>query len=114
MIRLTLEDIFEIPGARIYNPDEFKSVSSVSIDSRNIKKNSLFVAIKGEKFDGHNFIREVIKKGASAIMINEKKYRIFNDLELPVITVPDTTIGYGDVARTWRRKLDTKVIGITG
>jgi len=114
MIRLTLEDIFEIPGARIYNPDEFRSVSSVSINSRNIKKNSLFVAIKGEKFDGHNFIREVIKKGASAVMINEKKYRKFNTLELPVITVPDTTIGYGDVARTWRRKLDTKVIGITG
>ncbi len=114
MIRLTLEDIFEIPGARIYNPDVFRSVSSVSIDSRNIKKNSLFVAIKGKKFDGHDFIREVIQKGTVAVMINEKTYRKFNNLKLPVITVPDTTIAYGDVARSWRRKLDTKVIGITG
>jgi len=45
-IRLTLEDIFEIPGAVIYNPDNFRSVNSVSIDSRNIKRKSLFIAIK--------------------------------------------------------------------
>ena len=113
-IRLTLEDIFEIPGAVIYNPDNYKAVSSVSIDSRKIKRNSLFVAIKGEKFDGHNFIREVVKKGAAAVMLNENRYKNFRDLDLPVITVKDTTKGYGGLARTWRRKLNAKVIGITG
>ena len=113
-IRLTLEDIFEIPGAVIYNPDNYSSVSSVSIDSRKIKRNSLFVAIKGEKFDGHDFIRDVIKKGAAAVMLNENRYKNFKDLDLPVITVKDTIISYGDLAKTWRRKLNAKVIGITG
>ena len=113
-IRLTLEDIFEIPGAVIYNPDNYRSVSSVSIDSRKIKRNSLFVAIKGEKFDGHDFVREVIKKGAIAVMLNENRYKNFGDLDLPVVTVKDTTKSYGDLAKTWRRKLNAKVIGITG
>ncbi|HKI78534.1 MAG TPA: UDP-N-acetylmuramoyl-tripeptide--D-alanyl-D-alanine ligase [Ignavibacteriaceae bacterium] len=113
-IRLTLEDIFEIPGAVIYNPDNFRSVNSVSIDSRNIKRKSLFIAIKGEKFDGHDFINEVVKKGASAIMINERKYKYFTGLELPLITVKNTTASLGEIAKTWRRKLNAKVIGITG
>jgi len=113
-IRLTLEDIFEIPGAVIYNPDNYRAVSSVSIASRKIKRNSLFVAIKGEKFDGHDFIREVIKKGAIAVMLNENRYKNFRDLDLPVVTVKDTIKSYGDLAKTWRRKLNAKVIGITG
>ncbi|MGA8263589.1 MAG: UDP-N-acetylmuramoyl-tripeptide--D-alanyl-D-alanine ligase [Ignavibacteriaceae bacterium] len=113
-MRLTLEDIFEIPGAVIYNPDNYRSVGSVSIDSRKIKKNSLFVAIKGEKFDGHDFISQVIKKGVSAVMLNENKYKNYDDLNLPVITVKDTIKGYGDLAKMWRRKLNAKVIGITG
>ena len=57
-VRLTIEDIFEIPSAVIYNPDEFKPVESVFIDSRSIPKRGLFVAIKGEKFDGHDFERQ--------------------------------------------------------
>lgn len=61
-LTLTLDDIFEIPGAVVYNSGNYKDIDSVSIDSRNIKKDSLFVAIKGEKFDGHDFVREVIKK----------------------------------------------------
>lgn len=113
-IRLTLEDFFEIPGAVIYNPDNYKAVSSVLIDSRKIKRNSIFVAIIGERFDGHDFVREAIKKGVSAVMINENRYKSFSDLELTVVTVKDTTKSYGDLARTWRRKLNAKVIGITG
>jgi UDP-N-acetylmuramoyl-tripeptide--D-alanyl-D-alanine ligase len=113
-IKITLEDIFEIPGSVIYNPDNYKAVSSVSIDSREIKKNSIFVAIKGEKFDGHDFVKAAIVEGAEVIMIDEKNYENFSDLDLPVITVKDTTKAYGDLARTWRRKLRAKVIGITG
>ena len=47
-------------------------------------------------------------------MINENRYKSFSDLELTVVTVKDTTKSYGDLARTWRRKLNAKVIGITG
>nr|HMN25376.1 Mur ligase domain-containing protein [Ignavibacteriaceae bacterium] len=111
-IHLNIEDIFNIPTAVIYNPDMFKSIYHVSINSRNIKKNSLFIAIKGERFDGHDFINEVVKRGASAIVINEKKFKKINDLEIPVITVKDTTLALGEIAKLWRAKLKTKIIGI--
>ena len=113
-IHLNIEDIFNVPTAVIYNPDKFKSIYQVSINSRNIKKNSLFIAIKGERFDGHDFINEVVKRGAAAIVINEKKFKKINDLEIPVITVKDTTLALGEIAKLWRAKLKTKIIGITG
>jgi UDP-N-acetylmuramoyl-tripeptide--D-alanyl-D-alanine ligase len=113
-IHLNIEDIFNIPTAVIYNPDMFKSIFHVSIDSRNIKKNTLFIAIKGERFDGHDFIDEVVKKGACAVIVNEKDFKKLSEVEVPAITVKDTTIALGDVAKIWRAKLKAKVIGITG
>ena len=113
-IQLNIEDVFNIPSAVIYNPDMFKSIHHVSIDSRNIKKKTLFIAIKGERFDGHNFIDEVVKKGASAVIVNEKDNKKLSEVEIPVITVKDTTIALGDIAKLWRIKLNATVIGITG
>jgi UDP-N-acetylmuramoyl-tripeptide--D-alanyl-D-alanine ligase len=113
-LNLTIEDLFNIPTAVIYNPDSYKNVTSVSIDSRAIKRNSLFVAIKGDKFDGHNFIKDAIKKGATAIVINEKNYKKYNSIDLPLVTVKDTTLALGDLAKAWRKKMRTKIIGITG
>jgi UDP-N-acetylmuramoyl-tripeptide--D-alanyl-D-alanine ligase len=113
-IHLTLEDIFNIPSAVIYNPDNFKSVYHVSTNSRQIKRNCLFVAIKGEKFDGHDFIDQAVNKGASAILINQKFVKKIKNYDLPVITVKDTVIALGDLARIWRSKLNARVIGITG
>lgn len=98
----------------IYDPDKLKPVRYVTIDSREIKKSSLFIAIKGKKFDGHDFVRQAVKKGASAVMISEKKYSKFDDVNVPIITVKNTTRALGDVAKIWRKKLDANVIGITG
>ena len=113
-VNLTIQDLFDIPGAVIYNPDTFSPVSSVAIDSRKVKKGSLFVAIKGENFDGHEFVKEAIKKGAKAVLINEKKLKMFNSIDIPLITVKDTAKAYGDLARIWRNKLSAKIISITG
>jgi UDP-N-acetylmuramoyl-tripeptide--D-alanyl-D-alanine ligase len=113
-IYFTIQDIFEIPTAVIYNPDVYKNVSHVSIDSRDIKKSSLFIAIKGERLDGHNFIDQAVKNGASAIIIDQKYLKRIKDYEITVITVKDTTKALGDLARIWRKNLKAKVIGITG
>ena len=113
-IKIDLEDIFNLETAVLYNPDEFKPVSNVAIDSRKVKKNSLFVAIKGVRFDGHKFAEDAIKNGASAIVINENKFSFFKDLDIPVIIVKDTVKALGELAKTWRRKIKAKVIGITG
>ncbi len=113
-LKLNIADIFDIPTAEIFNPDSFKAVSSVYIDSRKVRKNSLFVAIKGENLDGHDFIEKAIKAGASAVVINRKHIKKFSNLPVPFIAVKNTTKALGDIAAIWRNKLNAKVIAITG
>jgi len=113
-IKITIEDLFNLPSAVIYNPDVFKPISTVQIDSRQIKKGSLFIAIKGEKFDGHDFVKDAVKKGAGAVLINKKHFKKFTSLDLPIITVDDTIVAFGKLANVWRNKLNAKVVSITG
>ena len=111
---INLTDIFNLKDSTIYNPDNFKTVSKVSIDSRTIKKNSLYVALKGNKYDGHNFVNDAIQKGASVILINKNRLKKFQDLDCTIIVVPNTTYAYGELAATYRRKFKGEVISITG
>ena len=113
-LRILLNEIFNIDGATIYNPDGYTPVSDVTIDSRKIGRNSLFVAVKGNKFDGHDFVKEAVNNGAKAVMVDIRKYDRYDSLNVPIITVPDTVKGYGALANIWRRKLKAKVISITG
>lgn len=111
---ITIEDLFNLSTAVIYNPDVYRTSNYVSIDSRTIKKNSIYVAIKGERFDGHNFVKDAVKKGAGAVIINEKKLKHFDLIDTPIITVKDTVKAYGELATIRKNKLGAKVISITG
>jgi UDP-N-acetylmuramoyl-tripeptide--D-alanyl-D-alanine ligase len=113
-VALNIEDLFELPTATIFNPDEIKPVRSVTIDSRNVKRGSLFIAIKGKNFDGHSFVRQAVKNGAAIVLINRNKLAEFDDIDLPIITVRNTTKALGNVAKLWRRKLNVRVIALTG
>ena len=113
-ININIEDLFNLTTAVLYNPDDIKPMKHVTIDSRNVKKNSLFIAIKGKRFDGHDFVKTAVRKGAAAVVISSRKYKEFNKINVPVITVKDTTLALGELAKAWRRKLTAKVIGITG
>ena len=86
-------------------------IKNIVIDSKKIKKGDLFIAIKGKKFDGHKFIDEAVKNGASAV-IGEKKKVISN---FPIISVDDTKESLIDIARFSRKRIkDLIVVGITG
>lgn len=113
-VTLNIEDFFEISTAEIFNPDEIKPVRKITIDSREVKKGSLFIAIKGNRFDGHSFVRSAVQNGASALLINRKKICEFDDIDIPIITVKNTTKALGEIAKLWRKKLKAKIIGITG
>jgi UDP-N-acetylmuramyl pentapeptide synthase len=79
-IHLNIEDLFNVPSAVIYEPDKLKNINYVSIDSRNIKKNTLFIAIKGNRFDGHNFVKTAVKNGAIAVVINKNRLSEFDSV----------------------------------
>jgi UDP-N-acetylmuramoyl-tripeptide--D-alanyl-D-alanine ligase len=113
-ITINIEDLFNLNTAVIYNPDIYKPVTSVSTDSRTLKKNSIFLALKGNNFDGHSFVEQAVVKGARAIIINKNRLKDFDNIDITIVAVKNSTIAYGELAGTWRKKLKAKVIGLTG
>ncbi len=98
-------------GALISGPDKVR-VSAVGIDSRNIKKGEVFVAVKGDIFDGHDFIADVVAKGVGVVMVHKPVG--LNNAKVSVILVKDTTRALGDLARFHRLRFKTPVIAVTG
>ena len=82
----------------------------VSTDSRQVAAGTLFVALRGERFDAHDFLHEVVAKGVAAIVAE----RIPEGLAVPALMVPDTRVALGEMAAFWRRRFTLPVIGVTG
>ncbi len=107
---LNIEEIVEATGGELINRQGVTVIKQIDIDSRTANQDSLFVALKGEKNDGHNFILDVISNGCKAVLISEPK-KIDG---VTVILVKDTKIALGDIARYYVKKLNLKRIAITG
>lgn len=114
MIERNLGEIAEMLGGSLCDPN-YKDVkiSGVSTDSRTIQENNLYIPLVGEVFDGRLFVKECEDKGASAFLI-DRDYEIKNNISIPYIRVDDTLKALQDLARSYRKELDVKVIGITG
>jgi UDP-N-acetylmuramoyl-tripeptide--D-alanyl-D-alanine ligase len=82
----------------------------VSTDSRGVSSGNLFVALRGERFDAHDFLNEVAARGVAAVVVE----RVPQGWTLPALVVPDTRIALGEIARHWRRQFALPVIGVTG
>ena len=83
--------------------------SAVSKDTRTLDKNDLYVALKGENFDGHGFIKQASDLGAAGALVSDPQ-----TMALPQICVADTRIALGDLAAEWRRQFEGKLVAITG
>lgn len=88
----------------------FLSSSGVSTDTRNIKKNSLFFALKGDNFDANKFAKQAIECGAKNAIIDNSNYEI----EGKTILVQNTLETLQQLANFHRKQLDIKIIGLTG
>ena len=84
-------------------------VLSVGTDSRVIANEQLFVALKGEHFDGDTYASEAIKLGAAAALVSDVKVAAS-----PAVLVKDTRLALGELAHYWRQKFDLPVVAITG
>lgn len=89
-------------------------VEGISIDSRTIRPGFAFAAIKGKNFDGHNFIKEAIKKGAKAVLFEGQGPRLKAQGAVSFIEVKDTTKALGDIARFQRNRFNIPVVAVTG
>ncbi|WP_423192457.1 UDP-N-acetylmuramoyl-tripeptide--D-alanyl-D-alanine ligase [Cupriavidus sp. H18C2] len=95
-------------GARI-SGDAARAFSRVHTDSRTVQPGDLFVALKGERFDAHDFLADVVARGAAAVLVSREP-----GVDVPALVVPDTRIGLGELAAGWRRQFTPPTVAVTG
>lgn len=107
---LTLNELIEaVRGRLLFGKPN--GVAGLSIDSRTIGENEFFVAIKGERFDGHDFLREALSRAAGAIVSIPP---VEPPRDKTIVHVENTVQALHDIARHIRRKSGIRVVGITG
>ena len=109
MIKLNSKKIAEIVGSPMVVVDA--DIDEVVTDSRVAKQGDLFIAIKGEKFDGHDFVKDVIARGVEVVVVQKQLPDV---PAVRQIVVPDTLIAYGKIGRYVRRQFKGKLIALTG
>ncbi|MDO8292165.1 MAG: UDP-N-acetylmuramoyl-tripeptide--D-alanyl-D-alanine ligase [Gallionella sp.] len=113
---MLLSQAAQAVGARLIGEDvRFVAVSS---DSRRIQSGDLFIALRGEKFDGYEFVAGAAQDGAVAALVNADSYAAHPPLASspypPLLVVEDTRLALGQLAAYWRKQFDIPLVAITG
>jgi UDP-N-acetylmuramoyl-tripeptide--D-alanyl-D-alanine ligase len=110
-ISTTLSQLLAVISAQPLNLSSLsRSWRGIETDTRTLKPGQIFLALRGENFDGHEFVAQAIAQGAIAAIVDQ----VDPNTELPLLLVPDTLKAYQQIARWWRDRLDIPVIGVTG
>ena len=113
---ITSHDIVTATGGELVMPAGHTGdtvVNSVSTDTRQLPKGCLFIALRGENFDGHAFAGKAVESGAACLML-DKMPDEGAEPSVPVVLVKDTLLGLQRLAKYYRQQLNIRVVGITG
>ena len=88
------------------------AISSITTDTRKISKGDVFVALKGERFDGHDYLEAAVRDGAAAVVVSRAPK--LNSLGVPIFQVTDTLEALGALGRFWRRAWGKTIVGVAG
>jgi UDP-N-acetylmuramoyl-tripeptide--D-alanyl-D-alanine ligase len=110
---LSLSRLAEYAGGALSGGDAESAISRVSTDSRTLQRGDLFVPIRGENFDGHQFVEQAAQRGATGALV-EQEWSGSVPETFALIRVADTLVGYQQIAAHYRKSLGLKVIAITG
>src|SRR6202011_3727390 len=110
---LSILQIAELANAKLEQGDGRISVERISTDSRIIKKGELFVALRGENFDGHKFVEATAKAGAAGAIV-DLEWNGKVPAKFAIIRAEDTLLAYQNLAANYRKALSIKVVAITG
>ena len=109
MKKLTLKQLAQWCGGTLVPADADCVISGMQQDSRDVRHGDLFIAIGGEHFDGHDFVKNAAESGAQAALVDHETGN-----GIAEIVVKDTLIAYGDIARNYLKMLNIPVVAITG
>jgi UDP-N-acetylmuramoyl-tripeptide--D-alanyl-D-alanine ligase len=113
---LTAAEIAAVTGGRLIRPSD-RPIHGAAVDSRQVSPGNLFVALAGERTDGHRFLSQAVAAGAAALLVHDLPAAAQADLgdaDVAVIAVPDTLLGLHAVATAWRARFSLLVVGVTG
>jgi UDP-N-acetylmuramoyl-tripeptide--D-alanyl-D-alanine ligase len=109
-MNLDLQKIAQVTCGRLAPANARAAVTGISTDSRSVRPGELFVPLRGEKFDGHDFLAQAVRRGAAACLSEE----VIAGFPVPVIQVADTLRALGDLAAACRRDFGGPVVAVTG
>jgi len=111
-VRATIADILSATAGRLAQGDAAAVVDGVTTDSRAVRAGELFVALRGENFDGHGFVAAALNAGAAAALVS----RVPDGLAAtrPLVLVDDTLAAYQALGGWWRDRVSPTVVGVTG
>ncbi|MCU6664808.1 UDP-N-acetylmuramoyl-tripeptide--D-alanyl-D-alanine ligase [Silvania hatchlandensis] len=107
MISVTLSQLATILQANVSGGE--LTLDAVTSDTRKITPGCLFVALKGERFDAHDFAEQAKAAGAGALLVSRKL-----DIDLPQVVVKDTRLAFGELAAWVRQQVPTRIVALTG
>ncbi|MDR3087061.1 MAG: UDP-N-acetylmuramoyl-tripeptide--D-alanyl-D-alanine ligase [Azoarcus sp.] len=111
---MTLEEALALLVPRGARASGEARLSAVGTDSRDIVPGQLFVALRGERFDGHDYIAAALTSGAAAVMVDARWEAEHPASGATRIVVDDTRLALGTLAAGWRARFDIPLIGVTG
>ena len=109
MIKLSIEQLAQILQAKLIS-DKNVQVEEINTDTRKSVSNSLFFALKGEKFDAHQYLEQAVAQGAVAVVVQQENVSI----SIPQLVVKDTRIALGELAKWLREKINPRTVAMTG
>ncbi|MDC0724162.1 UDP-N-acetylmuramoyl-tripeptide--D-alanyl-D-alanine ligase [Phytobacter diazotrophicus] len=107
MISVTLSQLSGILHGELHGADA--TIEAVTTDTRKLTSGCLFVALKGERFDAHDFADKAKEGGAGALLVSRKL-----DIDLPQLVVKDTRLAFGELAAWVRQQVPARVVALTG
>ncbi len=114
---LTAGDLVAASGGRLLFASN-RLVLGAAVDSRAVVADNLFVAIPGERTDGHRFVGQAAERGAAAVIVSAPPaapdLEVLRGRHVAVVLVPDTLQAFGAIAAAWRSRFDPLVVGVTG
>lgn len=113
-MQLTLGYINETTGGQLVRGQDQMIITGVTTDSRQVKPGDVFFALRGENFDGHDYVKQAFVQGAAAAVISDKVKQNFDEYNQGVILVEDTLQALQDLAADWRQQFAIPLIAITG
>ena len=115
-VAMNLNEAAQAISATLIGGEDAGNVSfrGVSTDSRKIEAGQLFIALRGESFDGHEFLETAIASGAVAALVAADAVASLNEIALPLLVVEDTRLALGSLAAAWRSRFVLPLIAVTG